>query len=71
MAENTVPQTTEDLYQMLGNTPDLAGKLELRGDAVIRTFQTFWVYASLDANEGYIAVNRNTKHWRKSTQLLH
>ncbi len=71
MVQKISPQTTEELYKMLIETPNLAGKLELTGDAVFWTFNNFWVYASLDRNEGYIEVNRNKKHWWQSSQLLH
>lgn len=69
--EKNSPQTTEELYNMLLETPDLAGKLELEGDAVFWTFNNFWVYASLDQNEGYIEVNIKKEHWWQSSQLLH
>lgn len=71
MAEKEFPQTTEELYKMLIETPDLAGKLELTGDTVFWTFNNFWVCASLDKNEGYIEVNRKKKHWWQNDQLLH
>lgn len=71
MARKEFPQTTEELYKMLLETPDLAGKLELVGDAVFWTFNNFWICASLDKIEGYIAVNRKKKHWWQNDQLLH
>ncbi len=70
MKEKT-PQTTEELYEMLQKTSDLAGKLELVGESIFWTFQDFWILASLDENEGYIAVNRNKKRWWQNDQLLH
>ena len=72
MAErNSVPGTAEELYKMLLESPDLAGELELEGEAVFWTFKNFWVYASLDGNEGYIEVNRKKKHWWQNDQFLH
>ena len=54
MAErNSVPGTAEELYKMLLESSDLAGELELEGEAVFWTFKNFWVYASLDGNEIY------------------
>ncbi len=71
MTEKNSPQTSKELYHMLLENTDLAGKLELTGDAVFWTFNNFWVYTSLDINEGYIEINRKVKHWWQSSQLLH
>ena len=64
-------QTTEELYQMLLQNADRAGKIELVGDALFWMFSTFWVYAYVDGNEGYISVSKNKRHWWQSDTLLH
>ena len=71
IVKNLVPQTTEELYNMLLENTNLVGKLERTGDAIFWTFTNFWVLASLDKYEGYIEVNRKKEHWWQNGQLLH
>ena len=71
MPEKNSPQTTEELYKLLLESPDLAGKLELKGNSVFWTFKSFWVFTGLEGNDGYIEVNRNKKHWWQNEQLFH
>lgn len=69
--KKAVPQTTHDLYKMLIENGDLTGKIKFEDGCIFWYFKDFWIYTSLDKNEGYISINRNKKHWWQNDQLLH
>lgn len=72
MSENNItPNTTEELYNMLLTDPNLVGKIELVDGSIIWNFKDFWINAFLDVDEGYVSINRNTKHWWEKSSLLH
>ena len=66
-----VPQTIQDLYEMLIENGDIIGKIEFDDDYILWRFKEFWLYIFLDQNEGYISVNRRKKHWWEQEQLFH
>ena len=72
MSENNkIPNTAEELYEMLLTPPNLGGKIELVDDSIFWKFKDFWIYAYLDVNEGYVSINNNKKHWWEDGQLMH
>ena len=66
-----IPQTIQDLYEMLVENGDIIGKIELDDGSILWRFKEFWLYIFLDQNEGYISVNRRKKHWWEQEQLFH
>lgn len=55
-----IPENTEDLYEMMQNTPALCGTYRLEGNGNIRwdLYEDFWVEIGVEPQDCFVGVNR-------------